>query len=71
MTASFVGRRGWREREKLKERKESSRVGGVGEMDIEITLEDGWGRQKGEEGEEIVEFIDKVSERSRGTVQYN
>ncbi|MGH0122089.1 UNVERIFIED_CONTAM: hypothetical protein FKN15_010503 [Acipenser sinensis] len=39
LTASFVGRRGWRETEVegVKEREESGRVAGVAEMDIEVT----------------------------------
>ena len=53
LTASFVGRRGRRETEVegVKEREESSRVAGVGEMDVEVTQQDSRGRQRGEGGE--------------------
>ena len=53
LTASFVGRGCWRETEVegVKEREESSRVAGVGEMDVEVTQQDSRGRQRGEGGE--------------------
>ncbi|MGH0124279.1 UNVERIFIED_CONTAM: hypothetical protein FKN15_017966 [Acipenser sinensis] len=60
---SIGGRRGWRETEVegVKEREESSRVAGVGEMDVEVTQQDSWGR----------EFNPESEQEAQGAVQNN